>query len=156
MCPIGPMCGWFGWSAVRVVVVPAFPCCVYAHRAALAVVVSLGYFAVTLLISSTFLTTCWMHGSRSTLWLLKVKTMAKHLRAELGPITSAMAVLSACMALFDPFPTSVPYRAAGRMVVAMVVSFDAWLVGSHLSLRTFLWLFESSVSSCWLHSSCRM
>ena len=47
--------------------------------------------------------------------------MAKDRRAEFGPIVSAMAVLSACMALLDPLPTSVPYKAAGRIVVLMAV-----------------------------------
>ena len=63
--------------------------------------------------------------------------MAKHLLAELGPITSAIPVLSACWALLEPLPTSVPYSAAGSMVVLMVVILCVLSMGSHFSRRTF-------------------
>ena len=43
-CPMGPICGWLGWSVVKMDVVPSFPCCSYAQRAALAVVASGGVF----------------------------------------------------------------------------------------------------------------
>ena len=96
-----------------------------------------GYLAMILLSRSTFLTTCCMCGSTSVFLSLYAKTIDRHLLAELGPIVSAMAVLRACVALLDPLPTSVPYKAAGSMVVVMVVVLPAGLMGSHLSLLTF-------------------